>query len=131
MSFLILTSLRESVPTFHLDLAGLEQQCQAPGPDWEQVQGHLDSLQSLIKDQWANLSPEALPKPLASSWLSLQTEIQRSWQLLLTDSYFWRGAVKAQRPFQHQARLQGHIQRLQGYGQYLEQLMEQCVADLE
>ncbi|BFM39552.1 heterocyst frequency control protein PatD [Synechocystis sp. LKSZ1] len=131
MSFLILTSLRKSAQTFRLDLEGLEQQSQAPEPDWVQVQGYLDSLQSLIKNQWANLSPEALPKPLSLSWLSLQTEIQRSWQLLLTDSHFWRAAVKARRPFQHQARLQGHIQRLRDYGQYLEQLMDQCASPSE
>lgn len=131
MSFPLLTSLYQCAKAFHLTLEALAQQYRASAPDFEQIQGHLETLQGLIKDQWAKLSPEDLPLPLAQSWLPLQTEIQRSWQLLVTDTYFWRTAVQARRPFQYQKRLQGHLQRLQGYGQHLQQLIDQCCSPLE
>ncbi len=94
-------------------------------------QSFLLSLERDMSETFLAISVEELPSPLADHWRSLQTEMCRCLKLIVTDYYFWQTALRSQRPFQHQSRLEKNLRRLQGYLGAIQELIRKCPQESE
>lgn len=68
------------------------------------------NLSQIFQQQIISLTDENLEGETASSWLSLQTELQREFRLLKTDWLFW---VSARQPATKTKRSKAIVERLQ------------------
>jgi hypothetical protein len=68
------------------------------------------NLSQIFQQQIISLTDENLEGETASSWISLQTELQREFRLLKTDWLFW---VSARQPATKTKRSKAIVERLQ------------------